>query len=136
MADMQDLREALALNLSQIENIQVSAYMLANPTPPAIHVIPAQTEYHQTMGSGGAEWWQFTIQAFVAATSDIGSQQRLDRMLGSDGPDSVKAALESDPTLGGLCDDLIVTSRTGYQVFVPDGRGALLGAEWTVRVFT
>jgi len=135
MADMTAVREALAANLSVIPNVQVSAYMLANPSPPAIHLYPGPTEFHQAMG-GGAEFWSFTVQAFVALVSDIGSQQRLDRMLASDGPDSVRAALESDPTLGGECDDLIVTERTGYQIFSPQGRGEILGAEWSVRVLT
>jgi|ERR1044071_7280091 hypothetical protein len=134
---MQALREALAANLSSIKNVQVSAYMLVNPTPPAIHVIPGPTQYHLTMGKSSMdEWWEFTIQAFVAATNDIGSQKLLDSMLASDGDRSVKAAIESDTTLGGACDDLIVTQRTGYQIFVPDGRGTVLGAEWTVRVLT
>lgn len=135
MGSMEAIRVALASNLSSIEGVQVSPWMLANPTPPAIHVIPGPTEYHATMGVGGAEWWEFTIQAFVASVSDIGSQKRLDRMLDSDGSESVFAALESDRTLGGECDDLIVTLRSGYQVFVPQGRSEVLGAEWTVRVF-
>lgn len=136
MPDMTVLREGLAANLSSIPDIQVSAYMLANPTPPAIHVIPGETDYHATMGGGPDEWWHFTVQAFVAVVNDIGGQQRLDGMLASQGDYSVKAAIESDHTLGGACDDLIVDRRSGYQVFVPDGRGAVLGAEWQVRVLT
>lgn len=128
------LREAIANNIKDsITNAQVSAYMLANPTPPAIHVLPGATEYHQAMG-GGAEWWEFTVQAFVAITTDIGAQKLLDKWLASDGSLSVKAAIESDDTLGGNCDGLIVTKRTGYTLFVPDGRTSVLGSEWTVRV--
>lgn len=136
MPDLTELREALAESLSVIPNIQVSAYVLANPTPPAIHVIPGEVEYHLTMGSGGDEWWHFTVQAFVAATGDIAAQRRLDGMLASQGEYSVKAAIEADHTLGGACEDLIVDRRTGYQIFVPDGRGAVLGAEWMVRILT
>lgn len=132
---MTQIREALASNLSTIPNVQVSAYQLSNPTPPAIHVVPGMTEYHQTFGgSSEAEWWEFTVQAFVAIPNDIGSQRRLDEMLESTGSSSVKAAIESDPTLGGIVDDLIVTTRTGYQLYVNEGRGTVLGAAWTVRV--
>jgi len=131
------LRIAIANNLSTIEGVQVSAYMLANPTPPAIQVMPGPTEYHQTFGSSGeAEWWEFMVQAFVAATTDFGSQMLLDEMLASEGDRSVKAAIESDRSLSSQCDDLIVTRRSGYQLYAPDGRAAILGAEWTVRVFT
>lgn len=135
MGDMAAIRAGLAANLSSIENVQISPYMLSNPTPPAIHIVPGSTEYHATMGSGGSEWWEFTVQAFVATANDVGAQMRLDRMLDSEGAESVFAAIESDRTLGGECDDLIVTTRTGYQIFAPDGRGEVLGAEWTVRVF-
>lgn len=133
---MAAVRQALADNLSTISGIQVSAYVLSNPTPPAIQVVPGPAEYHQTMGASSASWWDFTIQAYVAVATDIGSQARLDRLLADDGAESVRAALESDTTLGGLCDDLIVVSRTGYTLFAPEGRGSVLGAEWTVRVFT
>jgi len=131
---MAALREALATNLSSLPNVQVSAYLLANPTPPSIHVVPGMTEYHQTFGGNTAEWWEFSVQAFVAAVQDIGAQRRLDEMLDDSGASSVKVAIESDTTLGGACDDLIVLRRTGYQIYTPDGRGAVLGAEWTVRV--
>lgn len=130
------MRVALAANLSTIAGVQVSPYLLANPTPPAIQIMPGATEYHAAFGTGDDEWWEFTIQAFVAVTTDKGSQMLLDSFLSSTGANSIKVAAESDRTLGGLCDDLIVTRRTGYTLFVPDGRTSVLGAEWTVRVLT
>jgi len=135
LPSLEALRAAIADNLSTIPDVQVSPYVLGAPTPPAIQIQPGMAEYHQTFGAPSAEWWEFRVHAFVANTNDIASQRLLDRMLESEGSVSVKAALESDTTLNGLVDDLIVVSRTGYQTFVPEGRGPVLGAEWVVRVF-
>jgi hypothetical protein len=134
MASLTDLREALASNLAAIDGLQESAYVLANPTPPAAEVVPAPIEYDKAMGRG-LDKWTFLVRVLVGLTSDIGAQKRLDKMLASAGPDSVKAALETDPTLGGAADDLIVTRCSGYRTFKREGGTLLLGAEWTTEVY-
>jgi hypothetical protein len=134
LPSIEAVRAALANNLSTIPDVQVSPYMLGSPTPPSIHVQTGPAEYHQAMRDG-AEWWEFRVFAFVSNNNDIAAQRRIDRMFASDGVESVKAALESDDTLGGLCDDLWVTGRSGMQAYAPEGRAPVWGAEWTVRVF-
>lgn len=133
MATLADVREGLAANLSAIPGCQVSAYMLANPTPPTIHLFPADINYDQTMGRGHDQW-MFTVQAFVGSVSDIGSQKKLDEMLAPAGASSVKAAIESDLTLGGTADDLRVTTCSGYRELRREGGGPVLLAEWSVEV--
>jgi hypothetical protein len=132
MASMKNMREGLAANLGAIPGMQVSAYMLSNPTPPAAHVLPAEITYDTAMRRGQDVWF-FTVQVFVSLTTDIGAQKLLDKMLASSGSDSVKAAVESDRTLGGACDDLRVVSMGGYEIFVL-GERQLLGATWRVEV--
>ncbi len=141
MADLASIRQALADQLAAVTGTQVSAYMLTNPTPPAIHVFPGgdagDFEYHQA-SFGGAELWPFTIQAVApGASGDIGGQKILDSYIESTGAQSVKAGLEGgDKTLGGLIQDLIVVSCTPYQVFVFDGqRQPCIGSTWRVNVF-
>jgi hypothetical protein len=128
------IREALAATLSTVIGIQVSPWMLGNPLPPTAHIFPGPVDYHQAMQNGHSNW-ELTVQVLVPNVSDIGSQQQMDGFLATDGALSVKAALESERTLGGAVDTLQVVSTTGYKVFdLPSGSEAL-GADWTVRVF-
>ena len=133
MASLTSIREGLAANLDTIPKLQASAYLLSNPTPPAAEVQPGAIDYDRAMGRGHDDWL-FTVRVFVGFTSDIGAQRRLDGMLASAGSASVKAAIESDPTLDGACEDLLVTRCTGYRLFGREGGAALLGAEWEVQV--
>lgn len=133
MPELSVIREGLAANLAALKGVQVSAYMLANPTPPACHVVPGETNYDTAMGRG-ADQWILRIQAFVAHSGDIGSQKLLDRMLASSGAQSVKAAVESDKTLGGMVDDLRVRRTGGYQTYIREGAPNVLGAEWEVEI--
>ena len=133
MAQLGELREGLRARLALIPDCQASAYMLANPTPPAMHVMPDETTYDLTMGRGH-DRWTLKVQGFVGAVSDIGAQKRLDRWLAAEGPESVKAAIEGDKKLGGVASDTRVTEASGYRQVVLDGRGPLLMAEWTVEI--
>jgi len=134
MADLALIRAGLAANLGVLGIQNTSAYMLANPTPPSVHVFPAGVEYDLAMARG-LDHWTLTVQLFVALSADIGSQVNLDRYLASSGALSVKAAIESDPTLGGSCADASVTSCSGYRQFVSEGRPPYLGVDWTVEVY-
>lgn len=135
MPEMSDVREALATNMQPIPGVQVSAYMLGNPTPPSIEVMPDEVEYDKTF-QRGTDYWFFKVRAFVGKPDAIGAQKRLDRMLASSGAESVKARIESDHTLGGLVDNLLVTKCSGYRVYGAGQSGpGVLGAEWSVRVW-
>lgn len=135
MADVAAIRQGIADNLTAAfgPDVQVSAYMLAEPTPPAIHVFPGPVEYDQAFGRGLDEL-TMRVQAFVALVADQGAQINLDKFLAGSGAYSVKAAIEADRTLGGACHDAHVTAHTGYQQYQPAGGGPMLMAEWTVLV--
>jgi hypothetical protein len=92
MSSIGPLREALAVNLSAIPDVQVSAYILANPTPPTLQIVPGGVVYDQAMGRGHDDV-TFTVQAIVALTTDVGGQKRLDRFVENLAPYSVKAAI-------------------------------------------
>jgi len=130
------IREGLRSNLSSIPGVNVSAYVLSNPTYPQLWVYGPADEriiYHRAMHDG-SEDWNIVVQALVGIPSDIGGQKVLDELVASSGVSSVKAALESDRTLGGAAEDLVVQSCSGYGVYPrPDGTTAL-GAEWAVLV--
>lgn len=129
-----EVRTAIATALRVIPGLQASPYMLANPTPPAAHVLRGDILYDQAM-QGGTHIWTMRVQVFVSLVSDIGGQMLLDEYLSPDGARSVKAAVEADRTLGGIVDDLHVTTASGEQVYVRDQSGQLLGSDWNVEVW-
>ena len=134
MSDISDIREALATALLVIPGMQISAWQLANATPPCAQIARGPVEYDQAM-QGGVHRPTFTVTAYVALVSDKGSQMLLDRFLSADGDRSVKQALEADRTLGGLVQDLHVTGATGEQPYARDQGGPVLGSDWTVEVW-
>ena len=132
MATITQIREGLAANLAALSGFQVSAYTLANPTPPTIWVIPGEVLYDKAMHRGLDEITML-VQAFVASTADIGSQTRLDELLDPTGANSLKTAVESDKTLGGIVGSVQVTDATGYRV-AQGANGPILLCEWSVQV--
>lgn len=138
MADLSDIRAALAACFSSLEDdVQVSAYMLEAPTPPAVFVFPAEIDYDLSMHRG-LDKWLFTIQAVVNESIDRGGQVNLDEFLAPSGPRSIKQLVEADTTLGGVVQAARVVSCTGYRKYVSDGppRAVHLGAEWSVEVYS
>lgn len=141
MASVNEIRLGLAANLAAISGVQNTGYLLNNPTPPTLMIMPGPpgggdfTEYHQAMGNG-LETMTWTVRAEVAVNLDIGSQQKLDAMLDVDGESSVMRAIEADKTLGGLVSDLLVTRSVAGMVPTRDGVAEKIAAEWEVTVYT
>lgn len=142
-ADLQVIREGLAEALQAVqlvEDMQVSPYLPDDPYPPCAWIVPDETEYHQAM-QDGAETWGLAVQVMVALGHARGAQLRLDRMLASSGPQSVKQALEAATDPGGplngiVANDGVTVVRTsGYRTYtLPTTQAEALGAEWTVEV--
>jgi hypothetical protein len=130
MATIRELREGLAANLATTSGVQVSPYVLASPTPPSIDVLPARISYYQAMGNA-VEMYVFNVQATVTAGIDQGAQMALDEFVDSG---AVRAALESDRTLGGKASSLIVRELTEYGRSVNEG-AELFIARWEVEVW-
>lgn len=139
MFDSAAIRIALKNNLQALataENMQLSEYMLGEPMPPFIEIMGADEIAYDIALQRGGDQNDMIVRAFVGLAIDKAAQIKLDRLLNSSGPSSMKQAIESDDTLGGNCDDLRVRTCTGYQIF-PRGDGrAVLGASWTVQVET
>lgn len=131
------IRAGLAANLSAIDGCQVSAYMLSNPTPPCLFVSidPAEGVRYDRAMQRGLDEYSLRVHGIVAVTSDQGAQSRLDEWLASRGPGSVKAAIESDRTLGGVADDTHVTAGgVDYGEYARETGGSVLACVWNVKV--
>ena len=128
-----DLREGIATVLQTIPGLQASAKILTNPTLPVAYVVPGEINYHQTMQSGHTDW-NLMVELQVGTVSDIAAQEKLDAFISESGEQSVKAAIEADPTLGGLAQDLIVQGVRDYGLFARAQGDAVLGARVLVFV--
>jgi hypothetical protein len=133
VATVKQIRAGLADALSAIQGVQVSGYMLAAPTPPCVFVSRGPIEYDRAMGRGHDDW-TFTVTALVAFSSDRGSQINLDELVAPTGARSVKTALETDKTLGGIVDNVFVSEATEERIYEAAGKPPMLGCEWTARI--
>ena len=134
MATLAAIRAGLATSVNTIVDLQVSPYLLSNPTPPSADISPAGTKYDLAL-KRGSDLWTLTVRVIVGTSIDQGSQKLLDKYMASSGSLSVKAAIEANPTLSGVCEDLIVRHVSGYRTYGGEGKPSLLGAEWEVNVW-
>jgi len=134
VAALADIRAGIAANIrASFPDAQCTGYNIANALAPAFEVELDRIVYDRAMSRGLDEWF-FTIRGFAASGTDKASQMRLDPWLSSTGAESVKAALESDRTLGGKVSDAHVVGMAKMAVFTAAGSTDLFGAEWTLRV--
>jgi len=130
MASISAIREGIAENLSQVSNLRVSATMLDSPRPPVAMVYPDTIDFDLN-ANRGADTFTFIVYVLVGRADDRAAQNRLDSFVAGDS--SVKAAIESDRTLGGSADTCRVTSMRNYQQ-VSIGETVFLGVEFEVEV--
>ncbi len=128
------IRNGIADALRTVIGFQVLPYAPSNPTPPSAYVMRGEVLYDQAM-NGGTHLWTMRVQAVVGIASDRAAQMLLDELLSADGDRSVKAAIEADTSLGGIVQDLHVTTANGETQYQRDQGGPVLGSEWTVQVW-
>lgn len=136
MSLLSNIRDAMADALDDaFPHVQVSANALSNPSPPAIQIVPGESA---RLAMGDARRVSLVVTPFVAFVDDIGSQQELDGMILNDPADApdVQSALEANPTLGGLVDDLFVGDNIGYRVLLRPDNTAFLTTDFNVTVLT
>lgn len=136
-----NIRAGLAANLAGVVLSdgtvpQCSGYVLENPTAPSFDIEPGETSFDEAFNRG-LDIWTMTVRALVAHNADVAAQQKLDEMCAPSGAGSVKAAIESDRTLGGVAQTLKVTTRSGYRKIALYSRNEVfyLSAEWSVEIY-
>jgi hypothetical protein len=124
-----DIRVGLAANLATVAplNGRVSAYYPDNINPPMGIVDTVRVEFDSAFNRGSDEIL-VDVMCVVRRDSERVAQAELDALV-----PLVKAAIQSDLTLGGACDDLIVTALNGYAPLVAD-ESTYLAATFAVRV--
>lgn len=109
-ATIPDIMAALAVSLGTVEGLRALDYAPDNPAPPcAFPLVPAVPSYREAMRRGSYVL-PFRIALLTGAQLDRVGQHRLALYASPTGAQSIRAALESDRTLGGLVDDLVTDS--------------------------
>ena len=114
MPSLSDIRTGLATNLGTINGLRTSAFVPDEPKPPIAIIFPDNISF-DTAFNRGLDTYTFSVQLIVSKISDRNAQSNLDAYCNPDGDSSVKAAIESDRTLGGLIQDLRVTEVRDYR---------------------
>ena len=134
MASISDLRAGIATNLATISGLRTSATVPDSINPPIAVVMPNTINYDTAFARTGGDEYEFLVMVIVGRVDERTAQNRLDGYCSGTGASSVKAAIESDKTLGGKAFSLRVTSLRNYnQVTVGDV--TYLSGEFVVQVY-
>lgn len=134
------IRAGLVANLqTSFPDVQCTGYEMAAPKPPCFEIAVSRDdglEFNQA-ANRGVEEYNMIVRGIVSNMIDQRSQELLDEWLAPSGATSVRAAIESDVTLGGEVEALVVDSVTNYRAFAVASlpNVTFLAAEWTVRVY-
>lgn len=130
--DLDAVAQGLADAAGQITGLAAFPYLPDSIPAPAFVVGDVRVDFDQTFGRG-LDQAVITCQVLLGRADDKASQSALNGYLSGAGAPAVKAALETDGTLGGACDDVHVRRVIGrryYQV----GDTQYVGAEFEVLV--
>jgi len=123
MINISGVREAIGNNLQTITGMRVYDIIPDVVVPPC--AIVGQLDFTFDIDNArGLDQASVDIYVLVQRFSERTAQDKLDTLLAGTGPKSIKTALESDRTLGGLVDTLRVVSadsgtyQSGDQTFL------------------
>ena len=134
MASLTSLRQAIGTNIgNNLSNISVYSYVPHRFDPPlAVVSVLENLEYDFSMARG-SDKFIIPVRLFVSNIDGQDSQETLDAFLNSSGSSSMKVAIESDKTLGGISSTLRVVEARDYGAFELNNV-ELLGVEFLVEV--
>jgi hypothetical protein len=111
----------LQARLATISGLRTFSYQPEQENPPFAYPEINRVDYHRAF-SGGDVVMDWTIYVVVGRWLDRTAHASLDDYLSYSGAKSVRAAIEADQTLGGVCSTLIV--RSGADITSLDANGA------------
>ena len=126
------VRDALKTNLATITGLRTYDIMPDAVNVPAA-VVGQLSLFFDTADGRGLDRATVEIYAITSRMVERSGQDKLDGLLTGSGSGSIKAAIESDKTLGGACNTLRVTSATPGQITV--GAIEYLGYNYSVEIY-
>jgi len=126
------MRAGIATNIASISGIRTYSEIPDNPALPAAVVGLTTVDYNRSFQRGLTQY-TFTVTVILGRLAEIRAQKNMDAYI-SNGPNSIKAAIESDKTLGGYAFDTLVTEMTDITS-TTIGDITYLAADFAVTVF-
>ena len=108
-ATVSQVATGLANNLATISGLRTSAFQPEQLNPPFAFPTLNRIEYHKAFG-GGDVVMDWTVNVIVGRYVDRNAFETLDGLLSYSGATSIRAAIEADKTLGGVCQTLVLPS--------------------------
>jgi hypothetical protein len=133
MASISTIRAGIATNLATIAGLRTSAWIPDQINPPIAVVKPDTISYDTAFGRG-LDTMEFSVLCIVGRVDERSAQATLDAYCATTGTASIKAAIESDATLGSAISDLRVTAMRNYTS-LNVGDVTYLAAEFAVTVY-
>ncbi len=131
MASITAIRSGLSANLLAA-GIRSSATIPDLVNPPFAIIAPSGVSYHRAFNNALSEY-TFTITLIVGRASERSAQNLLDSYCSATGSSSIRLAVESDQTLGGVAYSTVVTEARNYGSVVL-GETTYLAVEFNVAV--
>ena len=129
-----DIATGLKANLDAASlGVNVTKYPRSNPMGALIHFWPNEIQYHKTMQTGVSEV-TWTIELLWPYNDDAGTAAQVYDFLEPFGDRSVRQAVESDKTLGGVASDVWCDLWTGLESGVTQDNQPRMSAKWTAVV--
>jgi len=108
-ATVSQVATGLANRLATISGLRSSAFQPEQLNPPFAFPTLNRIEYHKAFG-GGDVVMDWTVNVIVGRYVDRNAFTTLDGFLSYSGSTSIRAAIEGDKTLGGVCQTLVLPS--------------------------
>lgn len=112
-ATIAEVRAGLAARGATISGLKTSPYMQPRPTPPMLCVLPVIPDTPRTFSGG--EDMEFDLWVYVQSVDLPRAQEEIDLYMSPTGAKSIKAAIDGDPSLGGLSG--VHASFVGWQQY-------------------
>jgi len=134
VATISDIRAGIAKNLKTIRDLRTNDWgtIPDNVNPPYAIVAPSSVDYHRAFNNA-LSTYNFTVTVVVGRVDERTAQRNLDAYCSPTGASSIRVAVESDKTLGGVVYDTIVTGMRNYGS-VTIGENTYLAAEFDLTV--
>ena len=108
-ATVSQVATGLAARLATIAGLRTSTFQPEQLNPPFAFPTLNRIEYHKAFG-GGDVVMDWTVNVIVGRYVDRNAFATLDGFLSYSGATSIRAAIEGDKTLGGVCQTLVLPS--------------------------
>ena len=133
MASIKALRDGLKTRLAAVSGIYTHDTIPDDVYPPAAIVgFPTSVRYDFAMRTAVSRYL-FPVRVIAGRTMEAQSQDTIDDLCSPDGALSIRAAVDADPTLGGVAHSSRVVEARDFGVYEVAGV-SYIGGEFEIEV--